>query len=199
MTVVGLSQRIASATTEATSPTVLAPLLLIVVALDQFQDRGPAAIGWGALAALFAGALPLGFLRWGTRRGRWADHHVDDRSARPLPLFFAMASVAAGTAILYALNAPKDVTALIIAMFCGLIVVLVVNHWWKVSIHSAVGGGSAVILGIVFGWIGIVVGVAVAGAAAGSRVVLAKHSVGQVVSGLIVGAFIAGIVFPLLR
>jgi hypothetical protein len=178
---------------------LLAPALLVAVALDQWSTRGAAALGWGLLAAFFAGALPFGFLKLGVSRGRWTDHHVDERADRKMPLAFALASVAIGTVILAVAGGPADLVALIIAMAAGLAAVLAVSHWWKISIHSAVAAGSAVILGVQFGGAGMAAGVVLAGLAACSRLALRKHTVGQIAAGLALGAAIAGGMYPPLR
>ena len=173
--------------------------MLLTISLDQWSTRGPASIGWGLLAALFAGALPLAFLRLGVRRGRWTDHHVDERSARKVPLAVALVSVLAGLAILVFSDAPRDLVALIVAMGAGLACVLAVSHWWKISIHSAVAGGTLVILGIQFEVVGICAGVVLASLAAWSRAALDKHTSAQVAVGLAVGAVAASAVYTIFR
>ena len=37
---------------------------------------GAAGLAWGAVAALFAGVIPMVFISRGVRRGRWADRYV---------------------------------------------------------------------------------------------------------------------------
>lgn len=190
---------VAKVVTELSSPTVLAPALLVAVALDQWPARGVAALGWGLLAAFFAGALPLAFLKVGVRRGRWTDHHVDQREARIVPLGFALGSVVVGTVLLAVLGAPRDLVALVVAMGAGLGAVLAVSHWWKISIHSAVAGGTAVVLGSQFGPAGAAAGALMAGCAAWSRSALGKHTTTQIIAGLALGLAIALALYPALR
>jgi EamA domain-containing membrane protein RarD len=59
------TQRAAAVITEVTSPTVLAPALLIVVAIHTQLAQHHGALWWGLLAAGFVGALPLAFLKLG--------------------------------------------------------------------------------------------------------------------------------------
>lgn len=190
-------RRTARIVTELTSPTVLAPALLVAVAVKiQLNERHQALL-WGLVAAVFVGAVPLVFLKLGVRRGRWADHHVSERASRAAPLVFAGCSVAVGIGLLLAGHAPHAITALVIAMLVGLITVLVISQWWKVSIHSAVAGGTAIILAVVFGVPGIVIGVLVALAAGSSRLVSRDHTVAQVIVGLAVGGAAALLYLPL--
>jgi membrane-associated phospholipid phosphatase len=75
--------------------------------------------------------------------------------------------------------------------------VLVISRWWKVSIHSEVAGGTAIILAADFGAPGIVIGLVLALAAGWSRLVSRDHTLAQVIIGLIVGGAAALLYFPL--
>jgi membrane-associated phospholipid phosphatase len=190
------TQRAAAVITEVTSPTVLAPALLIVVALHTEITQHRGALWWGLLAAVFVGALPLAFLRLGVRRGRWDDHHVRRRELRAVPLTFAACSVALGIVLLVGGHAPRAITALVVAMLAGLMSVLAVSHWWKVSIHSAVAGGTAIILAAVFGTPGLIIGPIVVLCAGWSRVASRDHTIAQVLIGAIMGATAALLYLP---
>lgn len=189
--------RVAAAVTEVSSPTILAPALLLAIALDQQVRHGRDAVLWGLLAGIAAGVIPLIFLRMGVRKGRWSDHHVPARESRVLPLAVAVCSVAAGIALLLIGHAPRAISALVVAMLVGLLAVLAVSLFWKVSIHSAVAGGTAVILTATFGVIGLAIGLVVVFGAAWSRVRLGDHSIAQVVVGAAVGAAAATTFLPL--
>lgn len=190
------TKRAAAVLTELTSPTVLAPTLLIAMAVATEVRHHHGALLWGLLAAMFVGAIPLGFLKLGVRRGHWADHHVQHREARLIPLAVAAASVAVGIALLLAGHAPRAITALVIAMLAGLISVLIVSRWWKVSIHSAVAGGTTVILTAVFGIPGLVIGAVIAACAGWSRVASRDHTIAQVLAGIVIGACAALLYLP---
>jgi membrane-associated phospholipid phosphatase len=191
------TRRSAKFVTELTSPTLLAPALLVAVALHTELDEHHQALLWGLLAAVFVGVIPLVFLKVGVRLGRWDDHHVRERASRVVPLVVAGCSVAVGIALLFAGHAPHAITALVVAMLVGLISVLVISQWWKVSIHSAVAGGTAVILTAVFGTPGMVIGVVLALGAGWSRLVSRDHTIAQVIVGLMVGGVAALLYLPL--
>lgn len=187
------------AITETTSPTLYCPALLIAVAASDVPRHGVAALGWGALAALFVGVLPLIFLKVGARRGRWSDHHVTDRQQRRLPFLFVIASVAVGITLLLAGSAPRNLVALVAGMLAGLLVMLAINHHWKISVHAGTTAGGAVVLAATFGIIGAVIGIALALAAGWSRVAVRDHTPLQVLVGLAAGAATAAAVFLPLR
>lgn len=190
---------LARVVTETTSPTVYCPALLISVAAGDVSQHGVTALGWGAVAALFVGVLPLAFLKLGARLGRWSDHHVTAREQRRLPFLFVIASVAAGISLLIAGGAPRNLVALVAGMLAGLAAMLMINHFWKISVHAGTTAGGAVVLGATFGVIGGVLGVVIALAAGWSRVALRDHITSQVIVGLVTGAATAAAVFLPLR
>lgn len=192
-------QTLAAAVTEVTSPTVYGPALLVAVAACDVPDHGFAALGWGALAGLFVGVLPLAFLKIGARRGHWDTHHVSDRERRVIPFLFTLASVTVGLALLAVGSAPRNLIALIIGMVAGLTVMLAVSQLWKISVHAGTNAGGAVVLAAVFGPAGAGIGVVLAAAAGWSRVALGDHTRTEVITGLVVGAAVAAAVFLPLR
>jgi membrane-associated phospholipid phosphatase len=83
-------------------------------------------------------------------------------------------------------------------MVAGLGVTVLITHWWKISVHTAVAAGTVVVLSLVFGpWLLFLW--AVVALIAWSRVELRDHTVGQVLGGMPFGAFVAGLVFSLAR
>jgi uncharacterized membrane protein YjjP (DUF1212 family) len=185
--------------TELTSPTLLAPALLITVSIGLTVRGHPTALAWGASAAIFVGAIPLAFLRLGVRHGRWDDHHVQQRRSRRLPLAVASVSVTTGLILLAVGGAPDQLLALVGAMLAGLTAVLTISHWWKISIHTAVAGGTAVVLGTAFAAIGAVIGLAVLAGAGWARLASRSHTLPQVLVGAITGAAAAAAIYVPLR
>lgn len=153
---------------------------------------------WGLLAALFASVIPFGAILLGVRRGRITDHHIGRREQRRIPLLIALASVLVGLAVLALARAPREMLALVAAMFVSLAVTLVVTHWWKVSAHAAVASGVAVIAALTLGpmWLLSYAVVAIVG---WSRVELRDHTVTQVLVGAVLGLVVGGSVFLALR
>jgi membrane-associated phospholipid phosphatase len=179
---------------------VLAPhnIIIVLSALVGGANHGWTGIGWGLVAALFASVIPTVFIRIGVRRQRLTDKHVGDRQQRIPVIAFILASVIGGTILMAALGAPREILALLIAMFATLAVVVVITHSWKVSVHTAVASGAVVMLAValtpwwficyplVF-WIGW------------SRIQLRDHTAAQTIVGAFVGAVAGGMLFALLR
>jgi hypothetical protein len=192
-----IKQRAARWLTEAFAPAVLVSVLLVLLGVhaEPGLARG---LALGAAAALFESVLPYLYVLRGVRTGRITDHHVGDRRQRLVPLLVGMASVLAGLVVLLLAHAHRELLAAVGAGGIGLVVAALVNHWWKMSIHTAVTAGSVVILCLVYGWILIVTAPLVA-AVGWSRVALKDHTAAQVAIGAVVGALVAGPVFAALR
>jgi membrane-associated phospholipid phosphatase len=188
--------RIARVITEASGPAICAVAGLLIVAIRNAGSGAGAA--WGGLAAIFVAGIPMAYVVKGVKAGKWSDHHIEDRAQRATPLLVGIASVAVGAVLLGLIDAPRELIALVLAMLTGLLAVLAVTHWWKVSVHSAVAGGLLASLVVLFGaW--ALVGLAPLAAIAWSRTVLDAHTWPQVVVGALLGALIAATVFPALR
>lgn len=151
---------------------------------------------WVLLSAFFCVGVPMLILGTLLRRGLVLDRHVVVREQRRLPLVGALASFVAGTGVLLLAGAPRGVLALVVAMVAGLVIMSIVSLWVKASFHVGVAAGSVVVLGLVLGWpLGLGLSPLVA-AAGWARVRAGRHTVGQVVLGLVVGGGSAALVFP---
>lgn len=153
---------------------------------------------WGVPAALFAAGLPFGYVVRAVRRGRLSSHHIPERADRRVPLLFGVLSLLVGLALLVALGAPRDIVAVLVAGGAGLAVYVVITHWWKISIHSGVAAGTAVILIAVYGAAVLFV-VLLVPLVGWARVRLNAHTPAQVVVGVLVGTAISATIFPALR
>jgi membrane-associated phospholipid phosphatase len=189
--------RAARMVTEVLSPAPIVAVLPLVVAWHGTSDAATA-IGWGLTATLFASVLPFAVVLLGVRRGRLTDHHVGLRQQRARPMLMGVASVLIGLGLLVALRAPRELVALVAAMTVGLSVSLLVTLWWKVSVHTAVAAGAAMVLWLVFGPALFAIWPLV-GVIGWSRVQLGDHTPAQVVVGAVLGAGVAATVFPLVR
>jgi membrane-associated phospholipid phosphatase len=187
---------LARAVTELLAPANLAVAQLLLVGWH--STPGPAGLGWGLLAATFCGLLPYGIVIAGVRRRRWTDRHLRARHQRPVPFLAAIASVLAGLAVLLALDAPRQLVALVVAMLAGLAATLVVTLRWKLSLHSAAAGGTVTILALVFGP-ALALALPTVAVVAWARVRLGDHTPAQTAAGAALGGLVATTVFILLR
>jgi len=174
---------------------VIGLLLLVGAASRPSAVRG---LAWGVLAALLIGVAPYAWVLLAVRRGRFASRHIPERAQRLLPLGVAAGCAAASVAVMAILGAPRQLIALLLAMLAGLAVTAAITTRWKISLHTAVAGGTATILIIVFGLALLSTAVLVVGIG-WSRVHARDHTIAQVILGGLLGATIAAAVFIPLR
>ena len=179
---------------EVCAPAVLVTAFLLLSVLG--GAPWPEAAWYAAIAVLFTTALPLGGVLLLVRRGVLTDHHISDRRQRAPVLSGALVSIGAGLLLLVVLGAPWRVTGTVVCTVVGVVAVLLVNLWWKLSAHSAVAMfvvvGSISLLGL---WAVVLVPVPLA--VGWARVHLRAHTPTQVAAGFMVGLVI-GACFHLL-
>lgn len=161
-------------------------IIVTTLAVGWHAD-GAVGLGWGALAAMFAGVIPMAFISRGVRRGHWADRYVGAKRPRLIVLGFIIASVAAGLALLVGLGAPGELSGYVGCMLASVAVLAAITVIWKISIHCAVASGSVTILALLFGpW--LAPAYLIVALTAWSRVVVKDHSIAQVTAGSLLGA-----------
>lgn len=189
--------RVARLVTELTAPApVLVALLLGVGAASGRTVLS--GLGWGLLAAVFFSIAPFAGIVWGVVRGRLSDHHVSQRTQRPLVIVLSLASFVTGFSVMTARGAPGQLVAVMAALLAAAVVCLLITLAWKISMHMAVAGCAAALLPAVVGPAALLVWPALLGIG-WSRVRLRDHTPAQTVAGALVGAAVAGAAFAVLH
>ena len=167
---------------------------MVVVARN--SASGGAGAAWAALAILLCAGVPMAYIAKGVKAGNgattmsaagnsepsrcsshWIGRHRQ-RTAHPRGRAAAL-------------------IALVLSQLAGLLVVLVITRFWKVSIHCATAGGLLGVFLALFGpW--ALLGIAPLALIAWSRVVLDAHTWTQVAVGAGMGFLIGSTLFPLL-
>lgn len=181
--------RAARAVTDGLEPKNV--ILAVCLVLGAAQDDMLVGLAWAVHAIVFAAVIPMAYIKYGIRSGRWQDRHVGQRERRLHLIPVIMASVGVAIAAMVFLDAPAQMTALVVAMLATLGAILPVTAFWKISVHTSVSAGAIAMLavGVSAWWAVLAPLVAVIG---WSRVVLRDHTLGQVVAGAVLGAFVAG-------
>jgi membrane-associated phospholipid phosphatase len=182
--------------TEVFQPPVVVSIQLLVSPLP--EAGFPGTIGYGALAALFVCVVPLLVLLVLVRLGKVTDHHVSDRKQRAPVLLMALGCIAVGLLVLNAVDAPRSVTAMVLAVVGGVAVLAAVSPFWKMSGHAAAVSCAAVVLVLMLGpaWVPLLLLVP---AVSWSRVVLRAHTPAQVVAGSLFGGMVMAGIWWLLQ
>jgi membrane-associated phospholipid phosphatase len=102
----------------------------------------------------------------------------------------------AGSLVLHFLEAPLVLVAAIVATLSSVIIFMVINFRWKISLHTAFAAGSATALTLVYGAVGAVAAIMLP-PVAWSRIELEQHTVWQTIAGALLAAVIVVVVFHL--
>ncbi len=152
-------------------------LLLIIVSQDTVLQKSIQAV----TSILFSSILPVAFIY--TQR-HWLN--TDERTERFLPLVVGIVSYGTGFLALRLMDASVIIQALMFCYATNTLLVLGITQLWKVSVHSTAISGPLVALSYRFGIVVapfylliLLVGI--------SRVVLRKHTIAQVIVGILIG------------
>lgn len=182
-------QRVARISTEVAQPPLVLSLLLVLAAV---RDRGGAtALLPGLIAAVTICLAPLLVVVILARRGKLTDHHVGDKKQRRPVMLWTLASALVGCGILTLINTPVTVWALIAGILGGILALIIVSPFWKVSGHAMTLGGATISSAMLFGVWSIPFVIA-APLVCWSRVYLKDHTLSQVLAGFVTGLVVFG-------
>jgi membrane-associated phospholipid phosphatase len=178
------SLTLAHIVTEVFAPTVLVGGLLLAQPL-----LTPGATWLQAVtAAVFTVGLPFALVLVLKSRGSVTDHHISVREHRAPVMAAAAVSLGLGALLLMFLDAPAALFGEIGGIFIGLVLCLLANLVWKLSVHAAVAAYVALALLVPVPVIGPVLALVLAATVGWSRVELKAHTPAQVLAGYVAGA-----------
>ncbi|MGW2886456.1 hypothetical protein ACWDDN_14070 [Streptomyces griseoruber] len=191
-TITAAENRTARAVTDGLEPKNV--ILALCLVLGAAQDDMLVGLAWAIHAIVFAAVIPMAYIKYGIRSGRWNDRHVGQRERRLRLIPVIMASVGIAIATMVLLEAPAQMTALVVAMLATLAAILPVTAFWKISVHTSVSAGALamLVIGVNVWW---AAACPLVGLIGWSRVALRDHTLGQVVAGTVLGSLVAGGVF----
>ena len=165
------------------SPPLLALLSSFLVTLHQ---ESPRRWLWLALYVGLAMFLPMLFLLWQLKQGQVTDVDIYYRRQRRESLLVTILGVALSWLALYWSGAPPSMLLLAGIGFVQGIIILLVTLGWKISIHATAAASMAAFLLAEFqstAWPAVLLVPLIAW----SRIKLRRHSVAQVVVGIVAG------------
>lgn len=154
------------------------------------------ALGWAALALLFANGIPLTYIALGRHFGWVSGFDLPRREERAPFIAVNLIGNGLGYLLLRALNAPTSLSTLLLVYVALGVAMMTISLFWKISLHAGGVGGFAAFLTWIFGpvWALAFLAVPLVGWA---RVYRKRHNWAQVAAGGIVGAAVTLIVLAL--
>jgi hypothetical protein len=155
------------------------------------------ALGWAALALLFADGVPLMYIALGRRLSWVSGFDLPRREERAPFIAVNLTGNMLGYFLLRAMHAPAYLSTLLLVYVVLGITMLTISSFWKISLHAGGVGGFAAFLTWTFGpvWALTFLALPLIGWA---RVYRRRHNWAQVWAGGIVGAMVTFIVLALM-
>lgn len=152
---------------------------------------------WHVLLTTLAttGMIPLIAIFLLTRIGKVTDIGLNDRRERTLPYLITLACYIGCTGYLVTVHSPSWLTMFMAGGAAALVITMIVNFWWKISAHAAgMGGLVALMIHIAarslnvweIQWVAMAV-IVVAGLVCSCRLILQRHTLGQLAAGFTLG------------
>jgi hypothetical protein len=154
------------------------------------------ALGWAALALLFADGVPLTYIALGQRFGWVSGFDLPHREERAPFIAVNLIGNFLGFFLLRTLNAPTSLSTLLLVYVALGVTMMTISSFWKISLHAGGVGGFAAFLTWIFApvWALTFLALPLIGWA---RVYRKRHNWAQVVAGGIVGTSVTLIVLAL--
>ena len=149
------------------------------------------------VAFLFGSVFPMLVIYLMYKVGKVGDLDVTDRSERKAPFVLSILVYLLGTVIMFALNAPAIVSALMFCYTTNTLVTFLISLHWKISVHAVGVAGPFTCLVYFFGWLysPLLLLIIPIG---WSRVELKAHTLAQVVAGFLLSIAITWVQLVLL-
>ena len=148
---------------------------------------------------LFTVLLPTYIIHVYTKYQGWTPKQLSVRERRMIPYIISILCYFVGYYLLSLMNTPNFISVILVVAIIIQVLCVAINHWWKISIHSAaIGGATGMVIAFSFildfdptWWLCLLT--LFGGMVGASRMVLSQHSLSQVVGGYLL-APLAGIV-----
>jgi membrane-associated phospholipid phosphatase len=188
-----MRERLARLTSNILNPFLLSFILIILLAVES-TDSSSEAVKW-ALISIAISVLPVFLVViYLVRQKRLEGVFANPRQQRNGIYILASALGAVGCGIMWYFNAPKLLSVTFSAGLASIIIFMVINRFWKISLHTAFMSASVTIITIVYGAIGALT-ILLLPPVAWARISLNQHSPAQVITGAVLSAVILLVVF----
>jgi membrane-associated phospholipid phosphatase len=141
------SVRAASLVSHVFNPAIVAAFTFLTL----LYAEGIASCPLVAICLTFGTLIPLGIIYLLSRRGLISDFFVSERKERAKPFAGAIVSYLVGSFVLMFARAPTIVTALMLCYAGNTLVMMLITHLWKISVHASGVAGPATALTVSLG------------------------------------------------
>jgi membrane-associated phospholipid phosphatase len=188
-------KQLAFFTSAVLNPFVVGLSVMVFLSFSSTSSVGDG-LKWSLLLIGFT-VLPVFLLIiYLVHKDRIDDLFIRVREQRNQIYLLACLCIIACCALLFSLQAPMVLFATMVAALSAMLIFMVINFTWKISLHTAFAAGSVTVLTLLYGSTGALSAVLVP-PIAWSRIELKYHSLAQTVAGALLSALIVFVVFHL--
>lgn len=188
-----MRERLARLTSNLLNPFLVSCVVIVLLAFRDTADTA-AALQWAAVSLALSVAPVFVVVVYLVRRRKLDGIFVSHRSQRHWLYLLASVLAAAGCGVLWSFQAPYLLKAAFTAGLAALVAFMVINLFWKISLHTAFLAAAVTVLVMVYGavaaWSCLLLP-----PVAWARIELKQHSSVQVIVGAVLAAGIVAGVF----
>ncbi len=188
-----MREKLAESISNILNPFLLSVAVIILLAVKSELSVSEA-VKW-ALIAIAMSVLPIFIVVIClVRQKKLEGVFVNPRNQRNgiYVLSSTLGAIACG--VMWYLNAPRLLSVTFTAGLAAIVVFMIINRFWKISLHTAFTSASVTIITIVYGSLGAFT-ILLLPPVAWSRIKLKQHSPAQVTTGALLSAAIVVMVF----
>lgn len=188
-----MRDRQARLTSYILNPFLVSFVVIILLAVESTNSAGEA-LKWAAISVAFS-VLPIfAVVICMVRQKKLDGIFVNPRHQRNIIYTLASMLAVIGCGILWYFEAPELLAVTFTAGLVAIVVFMVINRFWKISLHTAFTAASVTLIIIVYGAIGAWT-ILLLPPTAWARIRLNQHSLAQVVAGVLISVGIVLLVF----
>lgn len=190
-----MKRRLAHITSAVLNPFIIGIAVMVFLS---FQSTSSLSDGlkWSLLLIGFTVLPVFALLVFLVHKEKVDDIFVKVRRQRNWIYLLASVCTITCSAILFSLGAPLVLLATMVAALFAMLIFMIINLAWKISLHTAFAAGSVAVLTILYGATGAI-SAGLLPPIAWARIELKYHSLAQTVAGALLSAMIVIVVFYL--
>ena len=188
-----MRQKLARIITNILNPFLLSLLILILLSIESTTSTEEA-IRWSLIGLALSVFPVFAVVLYLVSKKKLNGIFINPREQRHRIYLLAILCAIIGYIILVVLDAPQLLVATFAAGLAAVIIFMVINLFWKISLHTAFITASATVLVIVYGsvaaWTVLLVPMV-----AWARIEMKRHTPTQVLTGAVLACFIVAMIF----
>lgn len=178
------------------SPPLVWAVMAFPIALRDAEVKADG-VAWAMIYTILVCLMPLLYIAWMVRRGMITDIHMRVRQERFRPFLVSLGFAGLAWWVLRLMDTPDVVPLFALFSLMQLAVMAIITLVWQISMHTMSISGAVVAVGALFGWFPALILTPLVVLVAAARLKLQRHTLAQVIAGVMVGVLIPALLFTM--